>query len=388
MTAAAKDGGSGGSGGGAIEAPAELAPVRPGEHLDWVTLETYLRARLGELDDAPTLDGPMVVEQFPNGSANLTYLLRFGALELVMRRPPFGVIAPGAHDMRREFRVLSKLWRHWDKAPRGYVFCDDHDVIGSDFVVMERRVGEVIRFVVPPSMVHHHNVGERVSMALVDAMAEMHLLDPASCGVGDLGRPDGFVGRQVSGWKQRWDLVRPDADDPATSAEVAAAVPVMDDVYELLLGSIPPSQRASIVHNDLKLDNCQFVASDPDHVGAIFDWDMATLGDPLIDLGTLLGYWPDPADPPDSPRGAKPELGQMGLPTRAEVTRRYVERTGFDAGPIAWHEAFAMWKTAVVVQQLYRRWARGESTDERMSLLADRIPNLAHSARVSLRNAR
>ena len=381
MTAAANDGGT-----GAIEAPAELAAVRPGEHLDWVALEAYLRAHLGALDDAPTLDGPMVVEQFPNGSANLTYLLRFGALELVMRRPPFGVIAPGAHDMRREFRVLSKLWRHWDKAPRGYLFCDDHDIIGSDFVVMERRVGEVIRLVVPQSMLHHHDIGQRVGLALVDAMAEMHLLDPVTCGVGDLGRPDGFVARQVNGWKQRWDLVRPEADDPATTAAVAAAVPVMDDVYEMLLRSIPPSQRASIVHNDLKLDNCQFVASDPDRVGAIFDWDMATLGDPLIDLGTLLGYWPDPSDPPDSPRGT-PALAQIGLPTRKDVTQRYVERTGFDAGPIAWHEACARWKTAVVVQQLYRRWARGESTDERMSLLADRIPNLARSAQAVLSDA-
>jgi len=381
VTAAANDGGT-----GAIEAPAELAAVRPGEHLDWVALETYLRERLGELDDAPALDGPMVVEQFPNGSANLTYLLRFGACELVMRRPPFGVVAPGAHDMRREFRVLSKLWRHWDKAPRGYLFCNDHDVIGSDFVVMERRVGDVIRLVVPPSMTHHRDVGRRVGLALVDAMAEMHVLDPASCGVGDLGRPDGFVTRQVSGWKQRWDLVRPEPDDPATSAAVAAALPLMDEVYERLLASIPPSQRASIVHNDLKLDNCQFVASDPDRVGAIFDWDMATLGDPLIDLGTLLGYWPDPSDPPDSPRGT-PALGQIGLPSRKDVTQRYVERTGFDAGPIAWHEAFAMWKTAVVVQQLYRRWARGESTDERMSLLADRIPNLVATARAVLRDA-
>src|SRR4051812_29462013 len=159
----------------------ELAPVRPGEELDWRALDDFLRAQ------RPELSGPLTVLQLPSGSANLTYLLRFGATELVLRRPPFGVIAPGAHDMRREYRVLSRLWRVFDRAPRAHVFCDDHAVIGADFVVMERRHGEVIRGVIPPSMAGHADVGRRVSMALVDAMAELHRLDPASAELSDLG---------------------------------------------------------------------------------------------------------------------------------------------------------------------------------------------------------
>ena len=345
------------------ETPPELAEVRAGEELDWVSLEPYLRSAIDDLD------GPMTVLQFPNGSANLTYLLRFGSTELVLRRPPFGVIAPGAHDMKREFRVLSRLWRIFDRAPRAFVFCDDRSVIGSDFVVMERRVGEVIRGAVPPSMARHAEVGRRVGFALVDAMADLHLIEPDEHGLGDLGKPLGFVERQVSGWQSRWQLVRPE-HGPTT----------MDQVAERLGARIPMSARVSIVHNDLKLDNCQFSPDDPDRVTAIFDWDMTTLGDPMVDLGTLLNYWPDPADPPDAARASQEGLLTIGLPTRAELVERYAARTGIDVSDAGWFEAFALWKTGVVVQQLHNRWLRGESSDPRMATIADRLPILASTA--------
>jgi aminoglycoside phosphotransferase (APT) family kinase protein len=279
------------------------------------------------------------------------------------------VVAPGAHDMRREFKVLSRLWRNFDRAPRAYVFCDDKDVIGADFVVMERRRGEVIRNVIPRSMAQHQDVGRRISFALVDAMADMHLLDPAANDLSDLGKPDGFAARQVAGWKTRWDLVRPD-DGP----------PLMDEVPARLAASVPVATRASIVHNDLKLDNCQFDPTDPDRVQSIFDWDMTTLGEPLVDLGTLLNYWPDPGDPPEARRVSHEGLLQMGLPRRAEITSRYAERTGIDVSSAGWYEAFAQWKTGVVIQQLHNRWKRGESTDPRMAVIADRLPVLAESA--------
>ena len=343
--------------------PAETAPVRPGEELDWPTLEAYLRAHL------EGVDGPFSTLQFPNGSANLTYLLRFGDRELVLRRPPFGTVAPGAHDMKREYKVLSKLWRIFDRAPRAFLFCDDHDVIGSDFVVMERRVGEVVRNDVPPAMAHHHDLGRRISFALIDAMAELHLLDPAAADLTTLGRPEGFVARQVDGWRTRWDLVRP-ADGP----------PEMDTVPGRLQASMPSPTRVSFVHNDLKLDNCQFRPDDPDRVHSIFDWDMTTLGEPMIDLGTILNYWPDPGDPPNAGRVSHQGLLSMGLPTRAEIVERYTERTGIDTGAARWYEAFAQWKTGVVVQQLYRRWEKGESTDPRMAVVADRLPLLAATA--------
>ena len=233
---------------------------------------------------------------------------------------------------------------------------------------MERRRGEVVRGVIPESLRHHPDVGRRLGAALVQAMAEFHLLDPAECGLADLGRPDGFVERQVKGWKKRWDLVA----DPAHDAAMGA-------VHARLAESLPASQRVSLVHNDLKLDNCMFASGEPDRVIAFFDWDMTTLGDPLIDLGTLLNYWPDPADSGTGP-GSHPGMERMGLPGRGEVKELYAERTGLDLSQAAWYEAFAQWKTATVLEQLHHRWAVGDSSDPRMETIAARVPALARSA--------
>lgn len=340
------------------EAPPELAAVRPGENLDWKRIEAYLRDNV-PLDLA--IEGEFDVLQFPNGAANLTYLIRFGEREFVLRRPPFGTIAPGAHDMKREFTVLSRLWRVFDRAPRAYVLCDDPEIAGADFFVMERKQGEVIRGVIPTSMRAHDDVGRRVGFALIDAIAEFHALDPDSCDLGRLGRPEGFVERQVVGWKKRWDLVAAQEHDVGMCA-----------VHGRLESSIPALQRVAIVHNDLKLDNAMFDPSDPDHVVAIFDWDMATLGDPLIDLGTLLNYWPEEGDPPGG-RVGHDGMSHMGLPTRSELIERYAQHSGLDVSQAHWYTAFAFWKTAVVAQQLHFRWAQGDSTDERLATMGDRI---------------
>ena len=286
-----------------------------------------------------------------------------------MRRPPFGTLAPGAHDMKREYKVLSKLWAHFDPAPRAFVFCDDPAVAGADFFVMERRRGEVIRGVIPVAMRHHERVGYRIGTALAAAVATFHLLDPEACGLGDLGRPGGFVERQVRGWGQRWDLVA----DPGVDA-------LMGDIHAKLEATQPEPQRVSFVHNDLKLDNCMIDPANPDRVVAIFDWDMTTLGDPLVDVGTLLNYWPDPSDPDVVARATHDGMALMGLPTRAEVVDHYATSTGLDLSGISWYEAFAQWKTATVCQQLHHRWKLGESTDPRMETIADMVPVLAQTA--------
>jgi aminoglycoside phosphotransferase (APT) family kinase protein len=243
-------------------------------------------------------------------------------------------------------------------------------VLGADFFVMERRRGEVVRTALPGSMRAYSDVGRRIAFALVDAMAELHALDPAACDLADLGKPEGFVERQVNGWAKRWELSKFDDSSPA-----------MDELRQRLVRDLPALSRVSIVHNDLKLDNCQFDPANPDRVTSIFDWDMTTLGDPLIDLGTLLNYWPDPSDPPEASRASHPGLTEMRLPTRTEITARYAKRTGVDIAAVRWWEAFALWKTVVVVQQLHRRWVRGESTDPRMAGIADRIPSLIAAAR-------
>jgi aminoglycoside phosphotransferase (APT) family kinase protein len=327
----------------------EVGPVRAGEDLDWPALDAYLRANI------TGLDGPFSVLQFPNGSANLTYLVRIGDTELVVRRPPFGRLAPGAHDMRREFRAVHALSGHFDRAAHGYLFCDDHDVIGSDFLVVEYRHGVVVWDHVPDEMAHHDDAARRIGFAVVDALADLHLLDPMAVGLGDLGKPDGFVERQVSGWRKRWDLVD------------TGRVPQMVAVADRLATTMPSvATRVSVLHNDFKIDNCQFDPADPDRVKSIFDWDMATLGEPLVDLGVLLNYWPDPADVDGARPLHVPGMERMGLPSRGEVVARYAERTGIDGSAVPWFEAFATWKTCVVLEQLYQRFVRGESTDPRM----------------------
>ena len=348
------------------DAPPELDSVRAGEDLDWARVEVYLRAELpNDLDT----DGEFSVLQFPNGSANLTYMIRFGDTELVLRRPPHGTLAPGAHDMQREYRVLSVLWQIFNKAPRAYLFCDDHEIAGADFFVMERCRGEVIRGVIPESMRNQTDVGRRLGFALVDAIAEFHLLDPNDVGLGDLGRPGGFIVRQVAGWKRRWDLVADERYDVG-----------MCEIHARLERSIPTPQRVSFVHNDLKLDNCMFAAGQPDALISFFDWDMTTLGDPLVDIGTLLNYWPEADDSPDSPRLGHDGMQRMGLPTRAEMAARYGNQSGLDVSVTRWYDAFAQWKTATVVQQLHHRWLVGATTDPRMAFVAARVPQLIENA--------
>ncbi len=341
----------------------EAEEVRTGDELDVDRLRGFMRREL------PELDGDIEVLQFPGGSANLTYLVRVGGAELVLRRPPFGTIAPGAHDMGREYKVLSRLWRDFDRAPRAYAFCQDHSVLGADFFLMERRQGEVIRDEIPPSLADLPEVGRRLGFAVIDAFADLALLDPAAVDLADLGKPEGFVARQVKGWSDRWSRVKD--DNP---------LPVMDSVAVRLAETLPTSTVTALVHNDPKLDNCQFAVGEPDRATSIFDWDMTTVGDPLVDLGTLLNYWPDPSDPPGAWRGREDTMRTFGLPTRAEVIERYATRTGFDCSQAGWYEAFAQWKTAVVVAQLHHRWLQGDSANPRHETIAEAVPVLADSA--------
>jgi aminoglycoside phosphotransferase (APT) family kinase protein len=361
----------------AMDYSPQHGPVRPGDELDWDRLAAYLRANIDGLGALAA------VRQFPNGSANLTYLLEFASRRLVIRRPPFGQIAVGAHDMKREFRALSRLWRQYDRAPRAYLLCEDHAVAGADFLVIEYREGQVVWGSIPPTMTGYEDVARRIGFAVVDALAELHLLDPAEAGVADLGRPDGFVDRQLRGWQQRWQAVAPALlarAGPAPEPDVVAGVGAE------LVATRPPTVRTSVLHNDFKIDNCQFDPANPDRVHSVFDWDMATIGDPLVDLGTLLNYWPDPSDDPDN-RPSHP-VGQedMGLPTRAEVVARYAAATGADVSAVSWYEAFGCWKTAIVIAQLHHRYLAGNSHDQRQGLKGDRIVPLAQRAHAILAN--
>ena len=361
------------------EGQPEYGPVRPGDELPADRLADYLQRRMDGL-------GPLVaLHQFPNGAANLTYLLDFSGRRLVVRRPPFGEIAVGAHDMKREYRALSRLWRSYPRAPRAYLLCEDHSIVGSDFLVIEYRPGVVVWGSLPPGLARQPSAGRRVGFAVVDALADLHLLDPEQAGVADLGRPDGFVERQVRGWRARWAAVAEPllanlAPAPGTGRPSGEGGDLVAEVGARLAATRPETVRTSVLHNDFKIDNCQFDPGDPDRVRSVFDWDMATVGDPLIDLGTMLNYWPDPSDDPAN-RPSHPDGQQdMGLPTRAEVAERYARATGADLAAVSWYEAFGCWKTAIVIAQLYHRYVMGNSHDLRQGLKGDRILPLARRA--------
>lgn len=319
--------------------------IRPGEELNWPKLETYLRQHLNQVS------GDFSFHQFHGGHANLTYLIWFGKQELVLRRPPFGQIAPGAHDMQREYRVLHRLHEVFAPAPRAYHLCTDAAVIGSDFVVMERREGVVIRNRLPAVFADTDRAEIRLTDALMKVCADLHLVDTDAAGLADLGKPAGFAERQLHGWTKRWNLAK--LEDNADMEFLAAA----------LTKDIPVPQRVSIVHGDLKFDNCQFQPTDPDRVTSVFDWDMATLGDPLIDLAGLLSFWPDPRiDPRELPIAALTGT----WPDKAYLCEKYAAYSGLNLSRMDWYEAFAYFKTAVIAQQLYARYVAGATKDARM----------------------
>jgi aminoglycoside phosphotransferase (APT) family kinase protein len=351
---------------------AELIDERPDEHLDTARLEPYLRAHL------PGAEGSLSVRQFGGGKANLTYLLRFGDAgcrqEFVLRRPPLGPIAPGAHDMAREHRVLSVLHRRFPLAPKSLLLCEDESIVGAVFIVEERRHGFVIRDDIPPEFAGRPELNRGIGEALIDALADLHRLLPAEVGLGDLGRPDGYVERQLAGWARRWQAAQ-GGEEPERAARQWA--PVLD----WLAAHLPPSRGAALLHNDYRLDNCLLNATDPGRIEAVLDWDMCTQGDPLADLGYVLNYWVEPGDPPEWREIAAMPTWRAGFPSRADAIQRYAARTGFDLGAIGWHQVFAAFKLAVIIQQIYIRYVRGQTHDQRFQHYYRRVLGLAAKAR-------
>lgn len=345
---------------------ADTKPVRAGEELDWQRLETWLRGRLRETK-AVDLHGPMAVAQFPGGHSNLTYLVQFGTTELVIRRPPLGPVPPTAHDMAREYRWLSAVNPVFSLAPRVYTLCEDPAIIGSVFYVMERRRGIVVRNEEPPQIDNRSNLRREISFALIDALADLHSIDIAAANLTHLGKPHGFVERQVRGWTERWNRSR------------TGEVPEMETLARWLAESLPPPTQPTIVHGDFKLDNLMLDAGDPSRIVAVLDWEMAALGDPLVDLGILLAYWV-PNAPAEQRDGLTTVTTLPGWLTPGELIDRYRERTHRDLSQLQFYEIFALFKVAVVIQQIYFRFAHGQTTDSRFANFGQRVTYLARRA--------
>ena len=348
------------------------AAVRPGEELDLGALASYLREHLPAAGLEVPSDAVLAVEQFPAGWSNLTYLLAFGPHELVLRRPPFGNLVASAHDMGREFRVLSALAPVWPLAPRPYLLCADGAVLGAPFYVMQRVRGLILRRQPPDGFELTPVRARALSEALIDGLAALHRVDYAAAGLADLGRPEGYARRQVEGWVKRYFDAKTDLH------------PALEAAADELRQRVPPESGAALLHNDYKYDNLVLDPGDPTEIRAVLDWEMATVGDPLFDLGTTLGYWVEAGDPAELRAFAMGPTAAPGSLTRRQLAERYAAATGADLGDLAFHHAFGLLKLAVIVQQIYARWKTGKTEDPRFARLDRAVGLLGETSRAAL----
>lgn len=336
--------------------------VRPGEELDAARLAAWLRRRL------PAASSGIEISQFPHGHSNLTYLVLAGGAEYVLRRPPFGNVVKTAHDMAREFRTLEALAPVFSEAPRPLLFCDDSEVLGAPFYLMERRKGIVLRRELPASVNLTPGLADRVSASLVDTLVRLHAVDYEAAGLGAVGRPEGYVARQVRGWSERY------------TTAATEQVPEMEAVARWMAERAPTECGAAVIHNDFKFDNLLLDPDDPARVVAVLDWEMATVGCPLMDLGTALALWIEAGDPKELLGAAMGPTHHPGMWSRERLAEAYAERSGRPVGGIAFHYTVGLFKVAVIVQQIYARYVRGLTRDPRFAGLNHMVTVLARQA--------
>jgi len=329
--------------------------VRAGEELDLARLEHYL------LRHFPGSAGPLTAEQFPSGHSNLTYLVHLGHREMVLRRPPFGSKVKTAHDMGREYRVLSKVHPAYPAAPKVLLHCEDESVLGAPFYLMEPIRGIIIRRDPPAGLPFTAGTARRLSESFVDNLARLHALDYAAIGLADLGKPRGYLERQVRGWIERY------------FGSQTHDFPEVASISAQLKERMPATSDATLIHNDYKYDNLVLDPVEITRIVGVLDWEMATIGDPLTDLGTALAYWVDPQDPDELQNIRWCPSTHPGSLTRAELVERYARTTGRDVSGMVFYLAFARFKVAVIVQQIYYRYHRGLTKDPRFASMPEVI---------------
>lgn len=335
---------------------AETITVREGEELPLAAVERTLKKRVEDLPE-----GELKVRQFSSGASNLTYLLKIGDWETVLRRPPLGPLPPKAHDVGREFRILSRLNLAFPLAPRPYFFCDDESLIGAPFYVMERRRGVVLDRSFPEGVESSPELCRRLSETVVDTLVDLHAVDYEAAGLGDLGRPEEFLERQIRGWTMRYEK--------AKTEEMKEVGLLTEWLEENTPHSLPPS----IVHNDYKLNNLVLAPEDLAEVKAVLDWEMATIGDPLLDFGNFLAYWIEVCDSQDLKEVMPTVTDAPGFMRRRELIERYAHRSGRDLSEVRFYVTFGYFRLAVALQQIYARWKRGQTKDERFANFGKKV---------------
>ena len=338
---------------------AQTIRVREGEEFDLTAVERYLREHVEGIPG-----GELEVRQFPSGASNLTYLLKIGEWEGVLRRPPLGPVPLKAHDMGRESHILAKLHGAYPLAPKPYFFCEDESIIGAPFYVMERREGVVLDDSFPDGVEPTLELCRGISRTVADTLAELHTVDPDEAGLGDLGRSEGFLERQVRGWIGRYEKARTDEIEEVGS------------LTGWLAGDIPESPEPTIIHNDYKLNNLVLSPDDLTEVHAVLDWEMAAVGDPLFDLAVSLSYWSEPGDSRELKDVMPTVTSTPGFMTREEFMDCYAHSSGRDLSEMHWYMVFGYFKLAVIMQQIYSRWKRGQTGDARFANFNRRVRTL------------
>ncbi len=340
----------------------DTAEIRRGEELNEANLQAFLRGALG------VKTNEIAVKQFPAGSSNLTYLVKIGDKEFVLRRPPFGNQVKTAHDMKREFDVLEKLSTVYQPAPKPFFYCADENVIGSEFYLMERRRGLIIRGKSPQSLENSKDLQRKVCENFVENLVALHAIDYKKIGLENLGKPEGYARRQVEGWTKRYFNAKTDENFE------------LEKAIEWLGENTPTSHGAALIHNDYKFDNIMLNPKNLTEIVAVLDWEMATLGEPLMDLGTTLGYWiskdagENLLNMPFNPRVLMENF------SRKELVEIYAEKSGADVSNILFYYIFGTFKIAAIAQQIYFRFAKGKTRDKRFApfnLFVDALGKIA-----------
>lgn len=348
----------------------DTIPVRSGEELDSEKLTQFLRETMSGLPEEK-----LTIRQFGAGHSNLTYALEVGAWEAVLRRPPLGPIAPKAHDMKREFNVLSALHPVFPTAPKPLVFSDDLSIIGSPFFIMERRHGIVLDTDFPVGINEPEKLGKHLSELMVDKLVALHAIDYTETALAEMVKPDGFLERQVLGWIGRYEK--------AKTSEIAE----VKELTSWLKNHIPDSPAPTIIHYDYKLNNAMF-SHDYREMAGLFDWEMTTVGDPLADVGAAMSYWMQADDPKMLLKalGKPPLTVREGFFTRAEFIARYEEKSGRDMSNIHYYTTFAYFKLAVICQQIFYRYKQGQTNDPRFSYMDKFVYSLVSHALTETKN--
>ena len=345
--------------------------IREGEELNIPAIEKFLKEYI------PGLEGNLVVEQFPSGYSNLTYLIKVGEKELVLRRPPFGTKAKTAHDMKREYKILNALNPVFHYCPKPLIYTEDTSIMGCPFYVMERIKGIILRRDLPEGLSFKPEEARKLCENMLDVHLELHSIDYKKIGLADFGKPEGYVKRQVEGWTGRYRNAK--TDD----------APDFEEVIRWLHDNMPEeSKKSCIIHNDYKFDNIVLSPEDPLKIIGVLDWEMATIGDPLMDLGSSLAYWVQADDPPEFQAIRMMPTNIPGAMTRDELVQRYAEKSGVKIDNFDFYYCFGLFRLAGIAQQIYYRYYHKQTKDDRFALLIFAVKALEEAALRVIRHNR